>query len=138
MFKNMITVTTKINSPIEKVWDYWTNPIHIVNWNNASDDWHTPKAENDLKVNGTFRYTMAAKDGSFSFDFWGVYTHIEKFKNIEFTLGDERKVKISFTKNESDVLITESFDAESTNSEELQRNGWQAILNNFKKYVEKN
>jgi len=134
----MITVSVKINAPMEKVWNYFTQPEHIVNWNFASDDWHSPYAENDLTVNGIFKYTMAAKDDSFSFDFWGTYTQIETHKTIAYTMGDGRKVVLHFTKNDNETEVVELFEPENENPEEMQQFGWQAILNNFKKYVEQN
>ncbi len=132
-----ITVRALVDASVEKVWDYWTNPEHIVNWNNASDDWHTPFAENDLKVGGKFKATMAAKDGSMSFDFEGTYTEVEPHKKIVYNIADGRKVSIGFDIMDGKVIITESFEPESENSLDLQRGGWQAILNNFKAYVEK-
>lgn len=134
----MITVSVKIEAPMEKVWNYFTQPAHIVNWNFASDDWHTPYAENDLTVNGLFKYTMAAKDGSFSFDFWGNYTQIETHKTIAYTMGDGRKAILHFSENNNKTEIVELFDPENENPEEMQQFGWQSILNNFKKYVEQN
>ncbi|WP_317900013.1 SRPBCC family protein [Aurantibacillus circumpalustris] len=134
----VITVETTVNVPIEKAWKYWTEPKHIMNWNNASPDWHTPKSENDLKVGGKFSSTMAAKDGSMSFDFGGIYTSIVPNEKIEYTLGDDRKVKIHFSQTEKGVKIVESFDAESENPVDMQQGGWQAILDNFKKYSEAN
>ena len=133
----MITVTTTIETSIEKVWDAWTNPTHIKQWCQASDDWHAPYADNDVRVDGTFKTTMAAKDGSFSFDLEGVYTKVELHKYIAYTLTDGRNVEISFTNEDGSVNIIESFDPESKNSHELQQQGWQMILNNFKKHVEK-
>ena len=88
--KTMITVEATVNAPVEKVWQYWTEPKHIMQWNSASDDWHTPKSENDLRVGGKFSATMAAKDGSFSFDFWGIYDVVESNHRIEYTMGDGR------------------------------------------------
>jgi uncharacterized protein YndB with AHSA1/START domain len=132
----MITVQTIINAPIETVWESWTTPKHITKWNNASDDWHTPYAENDLKVGGKFKSTMASKDGAMSFDFEGEYTLVEQNKAIEYVMADGRKVEVSFAVTPSGVELIESFDPETENSEELQRGGWQAILNNFKKYTE--
>jgi uncharacterized protein YndB with AHSA1/START domain len=132
----MIVVQTKVNASIEVVWKLWTSPEHVVKWNNASDDWHTPHAENDLKVGGKFKYTMAAKDGTMSFDFEGVYTNIKKHALIAYEMADGRKVKIVFEKDTEAIKITESFDPETENSEEMQKNGWQAILDNFKKYAE--
>jgi len=134
----MITINAIVNAPIEKVWDYWTTPAHIMQWNNASDDWHTPAAENDLRLGGKFSSTMAAKDGSFSFDFGGTYTAVEKHKLIEYVLEDGRKVEIQFSSNGVETSITESFDPETQNPHEMQQAGWQAILNNFKKYTENN
>lgn len=132
----MITVQNNINAPIETVWECWTNPVHITKWNNASDDWHTPYAENDLRTGGRFKSTMASKDGTMSFDFEGEYTLIEQNKAIEYVMADGRKVEISFAASPTGVDVIESFDPETENSEEMQRGGWQAILNNFKKYVE--
>lgn len=134
----MITVTVNIDAPIEKVWNYFTQAEHIINWNFASSDWHCPKAENDLTVNGLFKYTMAAKDGSFSFDFWGNYTQIENHKTIAYTMGDGRKAILHFLENDNKTEIIEMFEAETQNPEEMQQVGWQAILNNFKNYVEQN
>ena len=133
-----ITVETTVNAPVEKVWKYWSEPSHIIQWNNASEDWHTPRVENDLKVGGKFHSRMEAKDGSFGFDFVGEYTKVEEFKTIEYTMGDGRKVKIDFTPQGDTTKVVETFDAESTNSIELQRGGWQAILDNFKKHTEGN
>ncbi len=132
----MITVTTTIETSIEKVWDTWTNPIHITQWHHASDDWYAPYANNDVRVDGTFKTTMSAKDGSFSFDLEGVYTKVELHKYIAYSLPDGRNVEITFKNEDSSVDIVESFDPESQNPHELQQQGWQMILNNFKKYVE--
>lgn len=134
----MITVSVKIDASVEKVWNYFTQPEHIVNWNFANDDWHSPSAENNLTVNGLFKYNMAAKDGSFSFDFWGNYTQIETHKTIAYTIGDGRKAILHFTENDNQTEVVEMFEPESQNPEEMQQMGWQAILNNFKKYVEQN
>lgn len=134
--KTVITVESTINAPVEKVWDYWTQPEHITRWNSASEDWHTPRAENDLRVGGSFSARMEAKDGSFGFDFGGVYDAVRTNEYIEYTLGDNRKVNITFTVQGDITNVVESFEAESTNSIELQQGGWQAILNNFKKYTE--
>ena len=136
--KTNIILETNILAPIEVVWQYFTDPEHVVHWNNASPDWHTPKAENDLQVGGKFTYTMAAKDGSFSFDFWGVYDSIKENELIEYTRGDGRKVSVVFISVGDDTKIVETFEAESQNPVELQKGGWQAILDNFKKYVEEN
>ncbi len=131
-----ITVETVVNAHVEKVWEIWTDPKHIVHWNNASDDWHTPYAENDLRKDGKFTYTMAAKNGSFKFDFEGVYTNVDEHRSIEYALGDGRKVKIDFTPMDDKTKVAETFDPENENSTEMQRAGWQAILDNFKKYAE--
>ena len=136
--KTVITVETLVNTPVEKVWEYWTKPEHIKKWSFASDDWHTPYAENDLREGGKFSSRMEAKDGSFGFDFGGIYDAVNTNKYIEYTLGDGRKVKINFTDEGNNTGIVESFEAESTNPEEMQKGGWQAILNNFKKYAEAN
>lgn len=134
--KNVLTVQCTVNVPVAKAWQYWTEPAHIMNWNNASDDWHTPKASNDLRTRGRFVYTMAAKDGSFSFDFSGTYTEVTEHQRIAYTLDDERKVDITFEAVGDTTKVTESFEAEDMNSLELQQGGWQAILDNFKKCVE--
>lgn len=132
----MITVQTILKAPIEKVWELWISPEHVTQWNHASADWHTPYAENDLKVGGKFKYTMAAKDGSMQFDFGGTYTEIVNHSLIAYTIDDGRKVKITFESQENGVEIIEKFDPETENSEALQQQGWQAILDNFKKHVE--
>jgi len=134
----MITVKSTINESIDKVWEFWTLPEHITKWSFASPDWHTPYAENDLREGGKFKSTMAAKDGSMSFDFEGEYTLVEKNKAIEYIMADGRKVEISFATTSNGVEVTESFDPETQNPEEMQRGGWQAILDNFKSYIETN
>jgi len=134
--KVKITVKTTVNAPLEKVWKYWTEPIHIIKWNNASDDWHTPFAENDLRVGGKFISRMEVKDGSFGFDFSGIYDEVQFHEVISYTLVDGREVKITFIGQENETRIKETFDAETINSIELQQGGWQAILDNFKKYAE--
>jgi uncharacterized protein YndB with AHSA1/START domain len=131
-----ITIKATVNAPVEKVWNAWSNPEDIMKWNSASDDWHTPKAENDLRTGGKFISRMEAKDGSWGFDFGGVYDNVEKFKVIEYTMGDGRKVKVTFTGNGNTTEVVETFDPESENSIEMQRSGWQSILDNFKKYTE--
>ncbi|MBI1768210.1 MAG: SRPBCC family protein [Bacteroidetes bacterium] len=133
-----ITVENTVKAPVEKVWRLWTEPPHIKNWNNASDDWHTPFAENDLRIGGKFNSRMEAKDGSFGFDFGGVYDEVKLNQKISYTIGDGRKVSITFTANGNETKVTETFEAESENSLDLQRNGWQTILDNFKKYAETN
>jgi len=136
--KTSITVETTVKAPVEKVWKYWNEPEHITKWAFASDDWHAPQAENDLKKNGKFKTVMAAKDGSFSFDFEGVYTNVQLNKLIEYTIADGRKVKVTFSPQGNETRIIETFDAESENSVEMQRGGWQAFLDNFKKHTENN
>jgi len=131
-----ITIQTNVNAAIEKVWKMWNAPEHITKWATGSDDWHTPYAENDLRVGGKFLSRMAAKDGSASFDFVGTYDEVEYHKTIAYTMEDGRKAKIIFTDMEKSVQIVETFEAETENTPELQREGWQKILNNFKKHVE--
>lgn len=133
----MLTVSTTIHASIAKVWDYWNLPEHIKQWCSASDDWHVPDAENDLREGGEFTTTMAARDGSFSFDFNGIYTNIIEHQLIEYRLSDGRKVSITFKEKNNAVEIIESFEAETENSEVMQQAGWQAILDNFKAYAEK-
>ena len=132
----LITVSVNVESPVSKVWKYWTSPEHIVQWNNASDDWHTPRAENDLRAGGKFLYRMEAKDGSMGFDFSGEYDEIVEFKLIRYTLADRRKVTIEFSGTGNVTQIVETFEAETENSAELQQYGWQCILDNFKKHAE--
>lgn len=134
----VITVKTIVNAPVSKVWEYWTKSEHIMQWNNASDEWHTPAAKNDLRKDGRFVFTMAARDGSMSFDFEGVYTEVVEHKLIAYVMPDGRTAKIIFDGQDNQTEIVESFDAESVNSIELQRTGWQNILDNFKKYTESN
>ena len=131
-----ITVTAIVNVPVEKVWKFWNEPEHIKGWAFASDDWHAPAAENDLSIGGKFRTTMAAKDGAVSFDFSGTYTDIQPQQLIAFEIEDGRTVEIVFSSNGNETEIKESFEAENTNPIEMQKEGWQAIINNFKKYVE--
>lgn len=136
--KITVTVESIINAPVEKVWKYWNEPSHITKWCAASDDWHAPFAENDLRVDGQFKTTMAAKDGSFSFDFGGVYTKVEEHKAIDYTMGDGRKVQIQFSSEGNKTKVVETFDPENMHPVDFQRAGWQAILDNFKKHTEEN
>ncbi len=131
-----ITVESRIKATIVTVWKCWTSPEDIIKWYSASDDWHTPRAENDLTPGGKFNYRMEARDGSFGFDFTGVYDTIINKELIEYSIGDGRKVKINFTDEGQVTKISESFDAENVNSIDQQMEGWKNILNNFKKYVE--
>lgn len=131
-----VTVETIVHTSIEKAWRYWTEPEHIKKWNNASDDWHTPAAANDLRVGGKFLTRMEAKDGSFGFDFGGVYDEVKLYEVISYTLGDGRKVEITFINLGNDTKIIESFEPENENPIELQQGGWQSIMDNYKKYIE--
>jgi uncharacterized protein YndB with AHSA1/START domain len=131
-----ITVSATVHAPIEKVWQCWTDPKHIPKWNFASDDWESPHATNDLRVGGTFTSRMQAKDGSAGFDFGGTYTHIKQHELIEYKMEDGRKVKVEFRPAEGGTKVTEIFDAEKVYPEEMQKQGWQAILDNFKRHVE--
>jgi uncharacterized protein YndB with AHSA1/START domain len=136
--KTIVTIQTTVEAPIEKVWTYWTKPEHIVHWNNASEDWHTPRAENDLRPGGSFMSRMEARDGSFGFDFGGVYDTVKMNELIEYTLGDGRTVTIHFSGLGKGTRIVEMFEAETQNPVDIQKTGWQAILDNFKKYTEGN
>ena len=131
-----ITVEKSVAAPLEKVWSAYTTPADIKQWNAASDDWHTTSAEVDLKVGGSFKSRMEAKDGSFGFDFGGTYNEVTPNQTIAYTMDDDRKVKVSFVENGDQTKVVETFEAENQNPVEMQKNGWQAILNNFKKYVE--
>lgn len=131
-----ITVKVMVKSSLRKVWDYWTKPEHIVGWAFASDDWEAPHAENDVHAGGRFKTTMAAKDKSSRFDFTGTYTKVVPNGVLEYTIDDGRKVSVIFTELAQGVQVTEMFDPENTHTREQQREGWQAILENFKKYVE--
>ena len=136
--RTKITVETTVNAPVEKVWKFWSGPEHITQWNTASEDWHTPSATNDLRVGGTFSARMEAKDGSFGFDFGGVYDAVKTNELIEYTLGDGRKVSVHFSGKGNETHVSETFEAESTHPVDFQRAGWQAIMDNFKKYTESN
>lgn len=151
MNKNPITIQTTINAPIEKVWECWNNPEHITKWAFVSDDWEAPFAENDIRTGGKFKTVMAAKDPSASsgqarasFDFTGTYTNVDEHKLIEYDMEKAasepapRHVKVEFTETSEGVKVVETFDPENENSEDIQRSGWQAILDNFKKYTENN
>lgn len=133
-----ITISAQVKAPTEKVWEFWTSPEHIIKWNAASDDWHTPRAENDLRVGGRFLSRMEAKDGSFGFDFTGTYDKVEPLKRIAYTMEDGRRAIIDFKENQGAIEIITVFDAETQNSIDMQRAGWQSILDNFKRYVESN
>lgn len=134
--KTAITVQNTVQAPVEKAWKLWTGAEHIEKWNHASDDWHTPKAVNDLRVGGNFVFTMAAKDGSFSFDFEGTYDEVTENKHIAYTMSDGRKARVTFSEEGGHTHITEVFEAEQMNPHDMQQAGWQAILDNFKQYAE--
>ena len=133
---SVLTVKTNIRAPLDKVWDAFNKPEHIVNWNFASDDWHCPKSEIDFREGGQMVTTMAAKDGSFAFDFTATFDKISPNELVEYTIADGRKVIVTFSEENGIVTVQEDFEAESMNPEEMQQAGWQAILDNFKKYVE--
>lgn len=135
--RTSITVETTVPVSPELAWAYWTEPKHIVEWNQASADWHTPRAENDLRVGGKFSSRMESRDGKYGFDFGGVYDAVEPYHTLNSTLGDERKVFVTFEPVASGTRIIETFEAESENTVELQRQGWQAILDSFCSYVVK-
>lgn len=138
MSKDKITVETSIDADIDKIWEYWTKPDHIVKWNNASDDWHTPDAKNTLEEGGKFVYRMEAKDGSAGFDFIGIYKGVKDKEMLEYDLEDGRNVIVYFEESDGKIIVKEDFEPEEINPKDLQKEGWQAILNNFKKYVEEN
>jgi uncharacterized protein YndB with AHSA1/START domain len=136
MENNAITIEATVNASKNKTWKYWTEPEHIKQWAFAADTWHAPHAENDLRVGGKFTTTMAAKDGSVSFDFEGTYTEVIENELIAYEMGDGRKVKITFSEQDGVTHVVETFDPENENPLEMQREGWQAILNNFKAHTE--
>jgi len=132
-----IKVEATINAPIAQVWDAWNTPEDIMQWNFADPSWHSPSSENDLRVGGKFKNRMEAKDGSFGFDFEGIYDTIDLHKEITYTMGDGRKATTLFAEQQDGkTTIQTTFDAETENDPEFQKQGWQAILNNFIKYVE--
>ena len=133
-----ITVETIISADTPKVWEYYVTPKHITKWNFAADDWHCPKAENDLRVGGKLKSRMEAKDGSFGFDFEAIYDEVIEHKKISYTMTDGRQATTNFENLNDKTKVSITFDAENENPVEFQRSGWQAILNNFKKYVEAN
>lgn len=133
-----ITISVQVATPKEKAWEYFTSPIHITQWNHASDDWECPESKNDLKSGGTFATTMRAKDLSVSFVFSGTYTEVKEFELIQCTLDDGRKTTTTFEEVDGVTTVTETFDPEGENPIDMQRDGWMAILNNFKIYTETN
>ena len=134
--KTTITVEAAVNAPVKRVWYFWTTPKHITQWNFATDEWHCPTAENDLKPGGRLSWRMEAKDGSAGFDFEGTYDNIQPNELIEYTIADGRKVNVAFIGTGDETKLVETFEAENMNSVEMQKDGWQAILDNFKKYIE--
>ncbi|TDQ28747.1 SRPBCC domain-containing protein [Tenacibaculum caenipelagi] len=136
--KTIITVKAIVNTPIAKVWELYTDPKHIVKWNTPSKDWHTTKAENDLKIGGKFLSRMEAKDGSFGFDFSGIYNDVKLNETIVYTIDDGRNVSVNFTEDKNTTTVVIKFEAETQNSIEMQKGGWQSILNCFKSYAETN
>lgn len=132
----MITISTTVSVSLQKAWAIWTEPEHITHWNFASNDWHCPSSSVDLKAGGRFSSRMEAKDGSFGFDFWGTYDDIIPLQLIRSTLGDGRKMEVRFTQDQGHVIVSESFETENQNTDERQREGWQAILDNYKAYAE--
>lgn len=133
-----ITVQSTVATDKNKAWEYWTKPAHITKWNFADESWHCPSAENDLRVGGTYSARMEAKDGSFGFDFGAVYDEVIDGQKLTYTMGDGRQATTTFEDQGASTLVTTIFDAESQNSVEMQKFGWQAILNNYKKYAESN
>lgn len=136
MTNKTITIQSIVNAHIEKVWHAWNEPEEISKWAFASDDWEAVGIENNLKAGGQFKTIMRAKDLSSSFDFTGTYTEVIPNELIEYSMDDGRRVKIEFAQTPEGVKITQTFDMENENTEELQRSGWQSILDNFKKYAE--
>lgn len=131
-----ITINAVVNAPLQKVWDYYSQPEHVTKWSFADESWHSPRAENDLRTGGKFLTRMEAKDGSAGFDFEGIYDSVEQLKSFQYTMSDGRTVSTAFTDMGEQTEITVTFDPETENEPEFQRQGWQAILDNFKEYVE--
>lgn len=135
---NTLTVSAIVRAPVEVVWKAWNDPVTIMEWSHASEDWHTPYAQNDLQIGKSFLMRMASKDGKQSFDFVGTYTDVKEYQSIEYSMDDGRKVKITFESiDDGETKVTEIFDPETINSLEVQQKGWQAILDNFKLFVER-
>ena len=131
-----ILIESEVKAPIAKIWHAWNNPADIMQWNTASTDWHTTLSAVDLRVGGRFKSRMEAKNGSMGFDFEGTYTRVVPHEVIEYRMSDGREVKVEFIEHSDSVLVKTAFDAETENSEAMQRAGWQAILDNFGHYVE--
>lgn len=136
--KTNITIEATVNAPVEKVWKIWNNPEDITKWSTPSPEWHTPRAEHELKAGGKFNFRMEARDGSFGFDFGGVYNVVKPNEQLDYTIGDGRKVFTTFSSQGKQTHIRQTFEAETINPVEMQRGGWQAILNSFKNYAETN
>ena len=134
----VITIETTVNAPVEKAWTYWNEPAHINLWCAASNEWHAPRATNELTPGGKLNTRMEAKDGSMGFNFEGTYTEVKQHEFIAYVLGDNRKVAVQFLPSGDTTRIVETFEAESMNPVEMQKAGWQAILDNFKAYTEGN
>ena len=134
--RTKISIQVKVKAPLELVWKCWTTPEDITQWNQASADWHCPLAVNDLRPGGAFCYRMEARDGSFGFDFSGLYQKVKINEQIDYLLDDGRKVEISFADKTGFTEISQTFEAEDQNPVQLQRDGWQAIMNSFKKHTE--
>lgn len=131
-----ITIEVLVQKPIEMAWRFFNDPAFVTQWNHASDDWHSPRTENDLRPGGHFNYRMEAKDGSFGFDFAGTYTQVVEPNLVVYTIGDGRQVTITFTREGEATRVVETFEAETENSLDLQRQGWQAILDHYKRFAE--
>lgn len=131
-----IRVETTVEAPVERVWAAYVEPEHIVGWNAASDDWHSPRSTVDLREGGRFSSRMEARDGSMGFDFEGTYTRVTPGENLQYRMDDDRMVDVEFVETENGVRVVVDFDAEGENPAEMQREGWQAILDNFRRYVE--
>ncbi|HKX83446.1 MAG TPA: SRPBCC family protein [Pyrinomonadaceae bacterium] len=138
MSKTKVTVEALVDADVNKVWDYWTKPEHITQWNFAADDWQCPRAENDLTVGGKYNARMEAKDGSFGFDFEAIYDEVVDQQRLTYTMADGRQATTTFEGLAGKTNVKTVFDAEEENSVEMQKSGWQAILDNFKKYTETN
>lgn len=131
-----IKIEAIVNAPVEKVWELWNNPADIIQWNSADPSWHTPRSENDLRVDGKFKHRMEAKDGSFGFDFEGIYTKVDLHQEISYVMADGRTATTLFINEAGKTALITFFDPENENDPELQRQGWQAILNSFVRYAE--
>jgi uncharacterized protein YndB with AHSA1/START domain len=134
--KNVVRVSVNVNVPLKLAWEIFAEPDHIVNWNFATEEWHCPSATNDLRLNGSFSWRMEARDGSMGFDYAGKYNTVAEFEHIELSLDDGRKVWITFSEHDDQVEVAETFEIEDENAAEMQKIGWQNILNNYRSYAE--